>query len=238
MDEEKKRILTSIWTSSGSGSFGGLNRLYTEAKKQITITKSDVKEFLNNYSSYALFKQSSTNNVLKRHEPLRTFQISQPGQLVALDVMYMSAIGGVFPYMMVAICAFTKFVIVKPMRSLSAVSAASAIKKIVDEFPSNIETVFTDRGERRVRDPAQDLSGTEFTNASVKSLLQRLGIRHVYSNPNSPNKTSFAERQDLSICFLHSEQIYTNTTWTRSKDFKYKSPSNALRRSEIRRRRV
>jgi len=82
---------------------------------------------------------------------------------------------------LVAIDAFTKFAILKPLKTIKGRNVARAVQEIIDTAPFKTKAIYTDRG-------------TEFRNKEMTALLAKLNIRHVYSNAFSPNKTSITER--------------------------------------------
>lgn len=71
--------LHSIWYGSGEGAFGGIERLFTAAKKQRpTITREAVQRFLSQQMAYQMHFRSQAKKVA----PERSFKANHPGQIV------------------------------------------------------------------------------------------------------------------------------------------------------------
>jgi len=92
----KEKLINKIYTDAKNpGGFGGLNRLYAEAKKHDSnITKNDVVTFLEGNRTYTLFKDRRINYERSKiipagflsdlHVDLGDFQ-SLSGQTKAID---------------------------------------------------------------------------------------------------------------------------------------------------------
>ena len=109
-------------------------------------------------------------------------------------------------YVLVAICALTRFVHLKPLKSASGAEVFHALKEIFCSFgfPKRIHT---DRG-------------SEFVNATIERFCERLNIRHTFSPAWHPQSNGGAE---VFMRFLKSRmQIFVKEL---RKDWDYHLPA-------------
>ena len=95
--------------------------------------------------------------------------------------MFLVQLKAQFKYLLVFIDAFSKYAIVKPLRYIKAKNMVRALEEALKEAPFETKAIFTDRG-------------TEFRNKEMTDFLKEKGIRQIFPNAYSPNKTSIAER--------------------------------------------
>ena len=176
----KKELLLRLYKNCKTPhSFGGIEGVYqTVRKKDDTITRKDVKRFLEKQDSYTLHK-----NTYKRF--LRRKVLSpRPGVIASCDLADMSSLSGSNDgnkYILVFIDVFSRLAQAEVVKRKDGKSVATALKNILESGYFN-----------KLRRLNSD-EGTEFYNKNVKHLLSRKGIV-LYSTSSREIKASMAER--------------------------------------------
>jgi len=193
--------LQSIYTDlSSSGGYGGINRLYREARKRgIAVTQSAVRQFLQREKEYTLQKPS-------RHrfprEKTKTLGIDFIHQTDTMDMVKFYWWNNHFKYIILIVDVLSRFVWVMAVKNKRGPTMASAFKTIYDQA--------------KHRSPVLLLSdkGTEIQNSNVRATMKGFGTTLVHVN-NKDTKASMAERAIRTIKTLlyrymqrHSTKVY------------------------------
>ena len=152
-----EKILRSIYFNPKSeGAFGGVNRLYYEAKKVDPKLKlSDVENFLKKIDSYTLYRDKRIN--FPRNKYL----------IKGIDDLWMSDLGDFsnlavhnrgYKYVLFTIDSFSKFLWVEPVKKKDSKTVLAAIKLTLERAkPRKPDNWLTDKGG-------------EFTSAITKKI--------------------------------------------------------------------
>lgn len=180
MNSKQREILLKLYTSTNQpGSFGGVERLYKQAKKKDEkITRKNVKDFLRSQSSYTLHKTT-----FKRF-PRRRVMSPKPKVILSIDLADMrllSRYNNNVQYLLVVIDIFSRFLKVKCLKKKDGTSVTKALKSVLesDEF-DGVKKINSDLGK-------------EFYNKQVLSYLKSKNIT-LYSVHSIEIKASIAER--------------------------------------------
>ena len=176
----KDEILLKLYeTSYLPHSFGGIDTLYKSARKELpSITRKEVKEFLEKQPSYTLHKLT-----LKRF-PRRKILSPKPGVIASCDLADVSLLSRQnrgYKYILIFIDVFSRFAQAIPVKKKDGLTIANALKVILNSgYFDNLRRLNTDEGG-------------EFYNNRVKNLLKSKGII-LYSVSSREIKASLAER--------------------------------------------
>ena len=176
----KKEILLSHYeTIHSPHSFGGVDRLYKSVLKESpSITRKDVKEFLEEQPSYTLHK------LTLKHFPRRKIISPKPGVIASCDLADVSLLSREnrgYKYILVFIDVFSRFAQAVPVKKKDGKTIANALKLILNSgYFDNLRRLNTDEGG-------------EFYNKHVQDILKRKRIT-LYSVSSREIKASLAER--------------------------------------------
>lgn len=138
MENSVDDILHKIWYGQDEGSFAGIKRLYSVAKKQIPLlTIENVRDFLAKQDTYQLYFE----NLSKKISPLRSYRASHPGQLFGVDTLHSNQTGSQFKYYLIGVDYFSKYSYIAPLRAITAKNMARAINNMINTLPFTIKTL-------------------------------------------------------------------------------------------------
>ena len=160
-----------------SGSFGGVERLYRDVKKEgkYDISRAQLKKWLMKQDTYTLHKQA------RRHYKRNRVIVGGIDELWQMDLADMQAHAKEndgYRYLLVCIDVFSKYVWVIPLKNKTGPALVTAFKKILESGrkPQKIQTD----------------EGTEFFNKHFKDLMKSEEIQ-LYNTYNE-TKASVVER--------------------------------------------
>ena len=170
-----------------------LKEIYNNVRSVPGYT-SKINEFLRQNNTSSLFRQV-------RHKfPRRRIIVHYPFQMIMSDTINYRNLGSKnkdFKYIMIAIDVFSKKVWFHAMKRMNEFESTIAIEKILDEMPEMPQNFVTDLG-------------TEYYNYKVKSLFDRMGIKH-YSI-RGKHKACVAERVIKTIKGRLQKYFWENNT--------------------------
>jgi hypothetical protein len=175
-------LLSNIYYNpSKSGSFGGVEQLYKEAKKiNSNIKRKDVKDWLVGQITYTLHK--STRKKFTRN-PIVAENVNQNFQADLVDMREFSKYNDNYSYILTVIDVFSKKAFAKAIKTKSANEVAVALEKIIkDNPPIKLQTD----------------NGTEFKNNIFKNLMKKYKINHFTTN-NEAIKCAIVERFNKTL---------------------------------------
>ena len=160
-----------------SGSFGGVERLYRDVKKEgkYDISRAQLKKWLMKQDTYTLHKQA------RRHYKRNRVIVGGIDELWQMDLADMQAHAKEndgYRYLLVCIDVFSKYVWVIPLKNKTGPALVTAFKEILESGrkPQKIQTD----------------EGTEFFNKHFKDLMKTEEIQ-LYNTYNE-TKASVVER--------------------------------------------
>lgn len=178
-----EKILTNIYFNpENPASFGGVNKLYKEAKNYTSKIKlSDVKNFLNKYDTYTLHKPTR-----RRYKTNKTIALAPDHmwQTDLTDMQRYATENDGFRYILFVIDVYTRQLFLKPLKSKHSSEVSKAFFEIITEtnrFPAYVSSDF----------------GKEYLGSEFQNMLKAFNIG--YFTCNSPNKASLAERVQRTI---------------------------------------
>jgi Integrase core domain/Chromo (CHRromatin Organisation MOdifier) domain len=176
-------ILEQIYKNpENSGSFGGVQPLYVQAKKLIPHIKfSDVKEWLSSQDTYTLHKQAYRK--FKRNK-IYVAGIDHQWELDLVDMQQHSIHNNGYKYMLTCIDSFSKYAWAIPIKDKGAKSVSQAFASILN----------SKRMPYRVRTD----KGKEFVNSQFSNLLNNRGIEF-FTSQNEDIKCAIVERFNRTL---------------------------------------
>lgn len=124
-----ENVLAEIYSDPSSpGSFGGVERLYREAKtKDPTMTRDRVKKYLASVDAYTLLRDRKTRF------PTRKARADGPGQCFHGDLMDVSSTAATNDgtrFISIAIDVYSRYLFASPQKDKSSESTASSLHRI------------------------------------------------------------------------------------------------------------
>lgn len=180
LDAELKRI---YYDTAGTGSYGGVNRLYKEAKKRgLDVSQKHVQKFLTYQQAYTLHKP-----VRKTFARNHTYVsgIDKQWQADLADVQSLASKNDGIRFLLTVIDVFSKYAWVVPVKDKGAKSMLAAFKKLLS----------TTAPRKPVR--LQTDKGNEFLCKPVQAFLRSRNIHHFVSN--SDKKAAVVERFNRTL---------------------------------------
>ena len=160
-----------------SGSFGGVERLYRDVKKEgkYDISRAQLKKWLMKQDTYTLHKQARRH--YKRNRVI-VGGIDELWQMDLADMQSHAKENDGYRYLLVCIDVFSKYVWVIPLKTKTGPASVTAFKEILESGrkPQKIQTD----------------EGTEFFNKHFKDLMKTEEIQ-LYNTYNE-TKASVVER--------------------------------------------
>jgi hypothetical protein len=157
------------YSPDNAASFGGLERLYKEAKKQGIITKkSDVREFLQSQNAFNKYRP------YRRKYERRRIVVPGSYYLIQADLLVLDKIGRVnkgYKYILSVIDVFSKKAYAEPIKKKTGREVVQALEKIFTMFTEKPKFLQVDEGK-------------EFFNSNVKLFLKthNVVLFHNYSD--------------------------------------------------------
>jgi len=190
-----KQLATLYYTPTNVGSYGGVQRLYDQARqKGMKISKNDVQEFLSSQEAYSKMKQVnrkfSRNHIIcyKRNELL---------QADLMDVRNLARHNNNIQYILIVIDCLSRRAFVHPLKDKSGLTVVEAFRHVMRPL-KGVKFLQTD-------------SGTEFYNQHVSAFLLKNNVKH-YSTHNTEIKAAIAERFIRTLRSKISRYMIANKT--------------------------
>ena len=183
MEEEKThQILETLYLSpSKPSSLGGIDRLWREAKKQISgIKREEVKAFLQ--TQYAYTQHKPAVKKFKRRKVI-SVNINDVYHMDLIDMQKFSEDNDGYKYIMTVIDCFSRYAMAIPMKSKRPEEVIAGLSKAFKEYGIPLK-VFSD-------------NGTEFLARPVKAFLKELSIQQW--NSKNPGKVVQVERFNRTL---------------------------------------
>jgi transposase InsO family protein len=179
----KDKLRKLYYAPEGAGSYGGVDRLLREARKEgIQISREKIVEFLADEKAYSLHKPA--RRTYKRNKTYVS-GIDAQWQADLADMQSLAGVNGGVKYLLTCIDVFSKFAWVVPIKDKGA-------KSMLEGF----EKLFSQAGIRTPNRLQTD-KGSEFLCKPVQSLLKSKGIQHFASN--SDKKAAVVERFNRTL---------------------------------------
>lgn len=164
------------------GSFGGVNRLYSSLKAdEPTLSRDQVKQFLQNSNTYTLHKDRRYK--FKRNRVIALY----PDYQWCADLADMSSYARVnngYRYILTVIDVFTKYLWLVPIKTKQPANVIAALTTIID----------SGRRPHRLRTDR----GREFVSKEMSEWLKKMNIQHLLTT-NTTYKAATAERVQRTI---------------------------------------
>lgn len=164
-----RKVLSDIYFDvKNPGSFGGVNKLYVEAKKVLPeLELSTVERFLSGENAYTLHKP--VVHKFKRNKIIVS-RINEQFEADLVDMINFSRANKGFKYLLVIIDCFSKVLYVFPLKNKTHVSVVKSFKKLFEDVKP--EKLRTDRGlefdNKQMRKFLEDNDVTFFTSNDTK----------------------------------------------------------------------
>jgi len=136
-------------------------------------------------------------------------RISNPGDMVQMDVKHIMLTGGCKFYQFTAIDVLTKIRVLSVYPSESSKHGAQFLNKCLAEFPFPVKIVQTDNGSTFLKHFQQE--------------CERLGLKHYFIYPRNPKQNTYVEishqaderefYQQGNVCSLLDEMRKKNSNW-------------------------
>ena len=198
LTQATKLRLNKIYTDpNDAGSFGGVLRLWSSAKKQLAnLSYGDVAEFLKGQETYTLHRP-----IRKRYPRNRVVvsRIDQQWEADLVDMQEFAMDNGGVRYLLTVIDVLSKYAWVVPVKFKDAESVRAAFVAIFKKAGARKpERLHTDKGK-------------EFFNAKVQELLRKEKVTHFATE--SDTKASIAERFNRTLknrmwSYFHSKHTH------------------------------
>jgi transposase InsO family protein len=176
--------IESIYTNPESaGSYGGVDRLYREAKKLKLkkVTKASVRKWLAGRLSYTLHKPALRK--IKRGRTI-VFYIDELWQMDLCEMQTIKEYNGGVRYLLTVIDVFSKYSWVEPLKDKKSKTTLEAFLKILNN------------GEREPKNLQSDF-GSEFYSREFQGEMKRREIN--FYTTHSENKASVVERFNRTL---------------------------------------
>lgn len=182
MEKNKDNLLHKLYYKTSSpGSFGGVNRLYNEARLQDSdITHKDVKDWLSGELTYTLHKPSRRR--FKRN-PILVSAIDEQWQADLVDMQDHQKSNKNYKYFITIIDIFSKYAWVVPLKNKSAKSILEAFKLVF---------------KQRIPTKLQTDQGKEFDNKLLSNYLKNSMVQF-FTAKNPDIKCAVVERFNRSL---------------------------------------
>ena len=179
MKPETLRYLREIYSDPRHpAGFGGLRLLLHHGKRRDpSLTRDDVKQFLSHLDPYTLFKQN------RRHFPRLKIRVKGANRILSADLADFQRIAHYndgYRYALVGVDAFSRYAWVVPLKTKSGLEVANGLEGAIFSRCLRYQRIHVDQGK-------------EFYNHIVTSMLARYNCS-VYSTYNSKIKAAHAER--------------------------------------------
>ncbi len=173
----EKKLTKLYYNPSNVGSYGGVQRLYEQAKRLgVKTSRAKVQHWLSSQESYSRLKQVnrkfSRNHIVcyKRNELLQTD---------LMDVKNLSKSNDHVQYILIVIDCLSRRAFVHPLKDKTGKSVEVGLRYVLRPL-KGVKFLQSDHG-------------TEYYNQHVRSFLEQNNITH-YSTHNTEIKAALAER--------------------------------------------
>lgn len=122
-------------------------------------------------------RKKSANNPKKRFP--KGMKIANPGDMIQMDVKYVTLIGGRRIYQFTAIDVLSKRRVLRYYSSLASKNGANFLKQCIDSFPFKIKNIQTDNGAEFLKD--------------FDRLCKKLEIPHYFIYARQPKQNTYVE---------------------------------------------
>ena len=191
-DELKKVLKKVYYDPSNVGSFGSVQNLYTEAKKEyLDLSLKDVKLWLSSQRTYTLHKVARRK--FKRNKVIVTRK-DEEWMCDLSDMNRLKNSNDGYNQMLTVIDCFSKYAWIIPIKDKRATTIKNAFEII---FKTQNETN-TDNTETRIPEKLHSDKGGEFNNAIIKKMCNDMGIRY-FTSQNEETKASIVGRFNRTI---------------------------------------
>lgn len=165
---EHEKILKNIYYTPGEvGSFGGVNPLFQEAKKQSkALKRGEVVKWLSDQDAYTLHRPARIH--FKRNKTIVSGLDAQ-WQADLVNMQKFSKYNKGYKYILTVIDILSKYAWALPLKDKTGREVSRAFNAIFRQDDRKPGKLQTDRGR-------------EFLNRSVKKLLKLHGIHHFVTN--------------------------------------------------------
>ena len=178
-----KELDKIYYESSTPGSYGGVQRLFREAKAQgLNVTENLIKNYLSNQASYSLHKPARKNF---SRNPTIVGGIDHQWQADLADMQAISKSNDGFKYILTVIDIFSKFAWAIPIKNKGTKEMLEAFKRLFM------------KSSPRLPLKLQTDAGTEFLNKDVQNYLKSKGVSHFVSS--SDKKAAVVERFNRTL---------------------------------------
>jgi hypothetical protein len=129
MDSKTQEQLSDLWYNvENPSAFSGINGFWNSVKeRKLNVTKQQVKNWLLDqevYSKYAPVRQNFRRN------KIISWGLSYMFQADLADMQKLSKMNSGINFLLVVVCAFSKFVMVRALKNKSGKTVASALDEI------------------------------------------------------------------------------------------------------------
>lgn len=197
--KEKQGYLKSIYNDpTHPAGFSGAQAVFNAVKSEgkYNISLKEIKEWLGDQDAYATFKPA------RKRFPRPRVVVSSKDQMWDCDCLsmkYHSKDNKGFPYILVCIDVFTRFLFTRPLKALQGDNVKEAYEDIF-KYNEEPKTIRTDHG-------------SEFVNKKMKEFFLKRGITHYLTS--NEIKTSHGERviQTLRMRIARLFRARNNFNW-------------------------
>ncbi len=197
MDPKLDEDLSYLWYDLNSSSaFAGLNKLYAEVKERgLDYSRENVKKWLLAQPSYTLNYPIRSRKF--RRNRIISYGIDWCWQMDLAHIPDLKHAVSNYVWLLCVIDTFSKFLMVKPMKTKKAVEVSENLKEILTE--------------RNCSALIQSDMGLEFWNKEVSNVLKKFGVHHF--GARTEMKASIVERAIRTL----KTRIYKYMTKNRQK---------------------
>ena len=169
MEKRKESLLSKIYYNPRhEASFGGLEKLYRAAKatkKNLKISRNDVRNWLRSQETYTLHKPVRRNYLRNR---VFVAGIDDQFEADLADLQSLSAQNDNYRFLLVCIDCFSKYAWVRPIKNKTGPAVSRAFRDILEQGRAP-NFLHTDQG-------------TEFLNSHFRNLMRQYGIQIFTTN--------------------------------------------------------
>jgi transposase InsO family protein len=176
--EDVNKIIKEMYDDPAIGGSIGRDKLYAKIKQQyLGITKQDVEAFLDNRESHQLTLPVIKGKVVK---PLMTKRPNQHWQMDLIVLKKLKSSNKEYKYILTVIDTFSKFAWAVPLKSKKGDVVAKAVENIILQSGKKPSVWQSDNGK-------------EFKNEYMTRVMNRFGIKQIYSLPYTPQSNGAIE---------------------------------------------
>ncbi|KAJ8050807.1 hypothetical protein HOLleu_04145 [Holothuria leucospilota] len=182
---------------SHPASFGGINKLYDEVKRdgRYNLSRNAIREWLKGQNTYTLHKPVKKNFARNR---VLVNAIDHQWEMDLADLSSLSRYNNGYKFLLTCIDVLSKFAWVIPLKNKSQGTLLQAVQTILSSGRKPRQQIYTDRG-------------TEFVNKLLQDFFKDKGIN--FFTTNNETKASVVERFNRTLktkmwkYFTHSNTL-------------------------------